>query len=114
MTVSVPPEWREAMRAGSFVCHYCPAAAETWDHIVPRGLGGPDQQANLVPACPECNHAKADSLPTCRCCRCRTALRWWQVNLPEETRRRLSDSLRAEVVRLASVVAALAEPVTVA
>ena len=40
-------------------CTYCHTArASTWDHVVPRSLGGPDTRGNLVPACVSCNSSK--------------------------------------------------------
>jgi hypothetical protein len=46
-------------------CHYCglvlTAGQKTWDHIVPKSLGGPGFSWNLVTACWECNNEKANS-----------------------------------------------------
>jgi len=40
-------------------CTYCHTErASTWDHVVPRSLGGPDTRGNLVPACRSCNSSK--------------------------------------------------------
>lgn len=39
-------------------CHYCGGPAETWDHVIPRALGGPDQIWNRVPSCQRCNQRK--------------------------------------------------------
>lgn len=64
-------------------CHYCPADATTWDHIVPRALAGPNVAANRVPACLPCNQAKADSPPTCGCGKCRAAWALWGAPVPD-------------------------------
>lgn len=62
-------------RPVKITCHYCGAKVLpiTQDHIVPRGLGGPDKMWNIVPACVDCNRAKADKWPTCDCARCKFA-----------------------------------------
>lgn len=39
-------------------CAYCPAAATTWDHIVPVSAGGRTEPGNVVPACVSCNSSK--------------------------------------------------------
>ncbi len=103
MSVPVPPGWREEMRAGLHTCHYCFAAARSWDHIVPVSLGGSNYPSNLQPACEECNKAKAGSLPTCRCRRCQRALSWWRRHLPEERRRQLHDRLGAQIDALTAL-----------
>lgn len=43
-------------------CHYCDkrSRALTWDHVVPKALGGPTVRWNFVTACEECNHDKDD------------------------------------------------------
>lgn len=47
------------------ICFYCrEAAADTFDHLMPKSLGGVNTIDNLVPACLACNQAKADRLPT--------------------------------------------------
>lgn len=42
-------------------CAYCPAAAESWDHIVPIATGGQTEPGNVVPACLTCNSSKKDA-----------------------------------------------------
>ena len=57
-------------------CHYCGRRGPmTWDHIVPKALGGPDAGWNLVTACGPCNQAKGATITTCRCDRCVAATR---------------------------------------
>lgn len=45
------------------VCGYCPAAASTVDHIVPRSRGGKNSWLNTVAACGPCNQRKRDRTP---------------------------------------------------
>lgn len=55
-----------ADRDGGYLCHYCGCALvghpliplPQVDHKHPRALGGGDELANLVLACPPCNSAK--------------------------------------------------------
>lgn len=44
-------------------CGYCPAAATTVDHILPRSHGGRNTWLNTVAACYTCNQRKADRTP---------------------------------------------------
>jgi len=74
----ISQELRDELLVGALICHYCPAPATTWDHIVPRSKGGADGRRNLTPACGPCNVAKGADLPTCLCRRCRRALLWWR------------------------------------
>lgn len=61
--------WRDIWVGKS--CHYCSAPAEGVDHVIPRALGGPNAQWNLMPACGPCNQSKAAQWPpTCSCSRC--------------------------------------------
>ena len=39
-------------------CAYCPAAADTIDHVVPLVRGGTNYEGNLVPCCKPCNSRK--------------------------------------------------------
>ena len=64
-------------------CHYCNRRkAVTYDHIVPRVLGGPNAQWNLVPSCRHCNQKKAARMPTCDCQKCRQAVDLWNAYRP--------------------------------
>lgn len=48
-------------------CQYCGARKTTseltFDHVVPRSKGGKTEWENIVMACRECNHRKADKTP---------------------------------------------------
>lgn len=46
------------LRKDQFICQYCGQEADTVDHVVPRRLGGLDNDENLVAACRRCNLAK--------------------------------------------------------
>lgn len=39
-------------------CAYCPAPADTWDHVQPLARGGRTVPGNIVPACRPCNASK--------------------------------------------------------
>lgn len=56
-------------------CHYCGVSSRrlTWDHVVPRKLGGPDKRWNLVTACEPCNRDKGDADMRDHCSSCATA-----------------------------------------
>lgn len=41
-----------------YACGYCGAAARALDHVQPLAAGGPDCEANLIPACDACNASK--------------------------------------------------------
>jgi 5-methylcytosine-specific restriction endonuclease McrA len=41
-----------------YVCRWCGAAANEIDHLIPRALGGPDEEWNLVAACAPCNRRR--------------------------------------------------------
>jgi 5-methylcytosine-specific restriction endonuclease McrA len=41
------------------MCCYCNAPAEHLDHVQPLSRGGRDVLSNVVPACADCNLAKA-------------------------------------------------------
>ncbi len=48
-----------------FSCQYCGAKSDlTFDHIVPRSLGGKTTWQNVVTACAPCNLRKANKLPS--------------------------------------------------
>jgi len=46
-------------------CHYCGKVVlhglATWDHVVPKALGGPNVTWNRVTSCKRCNQRKADT-----------------------------------------------------
>lgn len=44
-------------------CAYCPAPADTWDHLVPVSKGGQTIRGNIVPACRSCNSKKRTRPP---------------------------------------------------
>lgn len=69
----------------SALCHYCSIRiGTTRDHIIAKSWGGRGQ-ANLVPACFDCNQGKAASAPTCLCNRCAAAAVRWMLNvLPDK------------------------------
>jgi 5-methylcytosine-specific restriction endonuclease McrA len=59
-------EWEAKKAEQGHRCHYCKRAVELFgmkDHYVPVSRGGSDGIDNLVLACWDCNHAKADMLP---------------------------------------------------
>lgn len=53
--------WRVLVRDG-FTCRYCgrmaPDVVLEVDHVVPRSVGGSDDEDNLVTACYDCNQGK--------------------------------------------------------
>ncbi len=59
---SVPLSRRAVMDRDGYRCAYCPAKADTIDHVVPRSRGGMHQWTNVVAACARCNHRKGDRL----------------------------------------------------
>lgn len=40
------------------LCAYCPAEADSWDHILPIASSGDTAPGNVVPACTSCNSSK--------------------------------------------------------
>lgn len=52
------------LRRDEYRCVYCGAEPDRFylqiDHVIPRAKGGRTHPANLVTACPECNHRKTD------------------------------------------------------
>ena len=44
-------------------CGYCPAAATTVDHVLPRSQGGRNSWKNTIAACDPCNQRKRDRTP---------------------------------------------------
>jgi 5-methylcytosine-specific restriction endonuclease McrA len=56
---AVPPEGEESLTEEfEGLCAYCPAPADTWDHVVPVADGGKTTPGNIVPACRSCNSSK--------------------------------------------------------
>jgi 5-methylcytosine-specific restriction endonuclease McrA len=58
----IPVSRRGVLRRDAYRCAYCPAAATTIDHVVPRSRGGQDSWENLVACCFRCNNVKGDRL----------------------------------------------------
>jgi 5-methylcytosine-specific restriction endonuclease McrA len=71
---NIPAAVRRRVSARFLACFYCgdwPDPRFTWgwtaypvrlevDHVVPRHMGGPDDESNLVMACSRCNRAKQE------------------------------------------------------
>jgi 5-methylcytosine-specific restriction endonuclease McrA len=57
--------WKRKRSSG--ICYYCgkkfKASELTMDHLIPLTRGGRTVQANVVPACKECNNKKKYLLP---------------------------------------------------
>jgi len=55
-------QWRSirsrVLRRDQFICQYCNQEATTVDHVIPRRLGGLDDDSNLVASCRRCNLSK--------------------------------------------------------
>jgi hypothetical protein len=55
-------QWRSIrkriLRRDQYICQYCGQEANTVDHVVPRKLGGLDNDDNLVASCTRCNLSK--------------------------------------------------------
>jgi len=56
---------KEIFRRDNYTCQYCgrKMGALTVDHVIPRRLGGKTDWANVVAACPRCNHLKGGMTP---------------------------------------------------
>lgn len=58
---------RSILLRDKFCCQFCGRRFEsqdlTYDHVIPRSLGGKTVWTNIVTACIRCNAAKANSLP---------------------------------------------------
>jgi hypothetical protein len=55
----VPEVGREALtHLFGGKCAYCPAAASTWDHVIPVSQGGQTTPDNILPSCTPCNSSK--------------------------------------------------------
>lgn len=54
-------------KAQGGACKYCgqriPLGVATFDHVIPKCLGGTGRQTNLVIACVNCNRKKANKPP---------------------------------------------------
>lgn len=69
---------QKLMRLADGICHYCKKKCNyesakmypTRDHIVPKGLGGPNSLDNYVLACSGCNHKRGTMLFYCKCRDC--------------------------------------------
>lgn len=46
------------LQRDGWLCHYCGAEANEVDHVIPRVLGGGEDDENLVSACVPCNRSK--------------------------------------------------------
>ena len=57
---------REVFRRDSYTCQYCGKHGldMTFDHVIPRHLGGQHVWTNVVTACPACNHHKGGRTPS--------------------------------------------------
>lgn len=64
-------KWKRQGRA----CYFCPATADTVDHLLPLVRGGSNYEGNLVPACRQCNSAKSS----------RTIMEWRTGRTPGHT-----------------------------
>jgi len=64
----VPLTRENIYRRDNYECVYCPPGTDhfkndlTLDHVLPQSKGGKDTWDNLVTACKQCNHTKADLL----------------------------------------------------
>ncbi len=58
----VPLTRRAVLERDGHRCAYCPARADTIDHVRPRSRGGEHTWTNVVAACARCNHRKGDRL----------------------------------------------------
>lgn len=61
-------EWRGTLDAFAHTCAYCEqpeseVGALCLDHVYPLARGGPNDAANVVPACAGCNSRKRDLPP---------------------------------------------------
>lgn len=46
------------LQRDGYTCHYCRGEATEVDHVIPRALGGGEDDDNLVAACVACNRSK--------------------------------------------------------
>lgn len=53
---------KNTLKRDKYICGYCGQVATAVDHIVPRCLGGSNDQSNLIAACKPCNSKKKDRL----------------------------------------------------
>lgn len=69
---------QQLIREFKGICHYCevkvdrslPERHPTREHIVPKGLGGPDDIYNLLLSCSGCNNDRGTQLFYCCCPLC--------------------------------------------
>lgn len=58
---SVLKEDQYQLKENLGLCTYCKCEAKTtFDHVLPRDKGGPDDISNMVPACQSCNSSKSN------------------------------------------------------
>lgn len=59
-------DWSRILRRHRHCCAYCGEASGALqrDHVIPLSRGGRDAIGNVLPACPDCNHSKANRLIT--------------------------------------------------
>lgn len=60
----VPVTRRAVFGRDDYRCQYCPAEAESIDHVVPRSRGGQHVWENVVASCRRCNVRKGNRTPT--------------------------------------------------
>jgi 5-methylcytosine-specific restriction endonuclease McrA len=58
----VPLTRRAVLDRDAHRCAYCPAKADTIDHVRPRSRGGQHVWTNVVAACARCNHRKGNRM----------------------------------------------------
>ena len=49
---------KQILARDCYTCNYCGGVATEVDHIIPRVLGGDDNEDNLTAACMPCNRSK--------------------------------------------------------
>jgi 5-methylcytosine-specific restriction endonuclease McrA len=68
---------RKRLLSGNPTCHYCNRPLRdglaTLEHIVPKSLGGSNDDANCVIACRRCNNERGDTGRPCHCPKCAAA-----------------------------------------
>jgi len=59
----IPPSRQNIFKRDGYQCVYCGDREKrrlTIDHVIPQSKGGKNTWSNLVTACNDCNHSKAD------------------------------------------------------